>query len=206
MAYYSFRGIVPKIHPESFVHPQASIIGDVIIGKNVYIGPFASLRGDFGRIVIHDGCNIQDSCTIHMFPGVTVVLEEMAHIGHGSIVHGARIGKNVLIGMHAVIMDDVEIGENAVVGALSFVPTGMKIPSGTLAAGNPAKIIKEVKKEMTEWKTKGTLLYQKLADECLKSLRSCDPQFIETIKDVEETCPETWIEEEYRNWKKTEKK
>lgn len=204
MAFYSFRGIVPKIQPESYVHPQASIIGDVIIGKNVYVGPFASLRGDFGRIVIHDGCNIQDSCTIHMFPGVTVVLEEMAHVGHGAIVHGARIGKNVLIGMHAVIMDDVEIGEDSVIGALTFVPTGMKIPPNSLVAGNPAKIIKEVKKEMTEWKTKGTLLYQKLANECLKSLYSCEPHFIENIKDAEKIPQEMWIEEEYRNWKKTE--
>lgn len=204
MAFYSFKGIAPKIHPESFVHPMASVIGDVIIGKNVYIGPFASLRGDFGRIVIQDGCNIQDSCTIHMFPGVTVVLEEMAHIGHGAIVHGAKIGKNVLVGMHAVIMDDADVGENSVIGALSFVPAGMKIPPKSLVVGNPAKIIREVKDEMISWKTEGTKLYQQLAKDCLNELLECTPQLVENP----ESC---FIEpnkktENYKTWNKVKKK
>lgn len=204
MAFYSFKGIVPKIHPESFVHPLASVIGDVIIGKNVYIGPFASLRGDFGRIVIHDGCNVQDSCTIHMFPGVTVVLEEMAHIGHGAIVHGAKIGKNVLVGMHAVIMDDADVGDNSVIGALSFVPAGMKIPPKSLVVGNPAKIIREVKDEMISWKTEGTKLYQQLAKDCLNELLECTPHLVENP----ESC---FIEpdkntENYKTWNKVKKK
>lgn len=204
MAFYSFKGIVPKIHPESYVHPLASVIGDVIIGKNVYIGPFASLRGDFGRIVIHDGCNIQDSCTIHMFPGVTVVLEEMAHIGHGAIVHGAKIGKNVLVGMHAVIMDDADVGENSVIGALSFVPAGMKIPPKSMVVGNPAKIIKEVKDEMISWKTEGTKLYQQLAKDCKNELSECTPQYVENpVSYLTESGVNT---DNYKTWNKVKKK
>jgi carbonic anhydrase/acetyltransferase-like protein (isoleucine patch superfamily) len=204
MAFYSFKGILPKIHPESYVHPMASVIGDVIIGKNVYIGPFASLRGDFGRIVIHDGCNIQDSCTIHMFPGVTVVLEEMAHIGHGAIVHGAKIGKNVLVGMHAVIMDDADVGENSVIGALSFVPSGMKIPPRSLVVGNPAKIIKEVKEEMTTWKTEGTKLYQQLAKDCINELSECTPQYVDNpFSHLTEPGFNT---DNYETWNKFKKK
>ncbi|MCX8080596.1 MAG: transferase hexapeptide repeat family protein [Bacteroidia bacterium] len=205
MAFYSFKGSIPHIHPTSFVHPQASVIGNVFIGKNVYIGPFASLRADFGSIIIHDGSNIQDSCTIHMFPGVTVVLEEMAHIGHGAIVHGARIGKNALIGMHAVIMDDAEVGENAVVGALSFVPAGMKIPPNTLAAGNPAKIIKEVKEEMVEWKTQGTLLYQQLADDCIQNVNPCQPKIIQNLNEIELPLASS-NQHNYKSWNKSNKK
>jgi len=159
---YSFKGFTPVIHPSSYIHPQANITGNVIIGKDVFIGAGASIRGDFGSIEINDGCNVQENCVIHMFPAVNVVLEEMAHIGHGAIIHGAHIGKNVLVGMNSVIMDDATIEEESIVGALSFVKANMHIPRRSLVVGNPAKIIKKVSDEMLNWKTKGTLLYQSL--------------------------------------------
>src|ERR1035437_4846537 len=150
---YSFQGYKPVIHKISFVHPLASVTGNVIIGKNVFIGSGAAIRGDWGQIIIEDGCNIQENCIIHMFPGTTVILKEAAHIGHGAIIHGARIGKNVLVGMNAVLMDDAEVVDNCIIGALTFVPAQMKIPARKIAVGNPAKIIKDVSDAMIEWKT-----------------------------------------------------
>src|SRR5215813_10172101 len=129
---YSFKGFIPVIHESSFVHPQAAITGNVIIGKNVYIGPGAALRGDWGGIIIEDGCNVQENCVIHMFPGVTVILKKNAHVGHGAIVHGATIGKNCLIGMNSVVMDNVELGDECIVGALSFVTAGKKFSPRSL--------------------------------------------------------------------------
>ncbi len=159
---YEFDGFVPVIHESAFVHPQAAVTGNVIIGRDVYVGPGAAIRGDWGGIVIEDGCNVQENCTVHMFPGVVVTLEAGAHIGHGAIVHGARIGANALIGMNAVIMDNAIVGSGCVVGALCFVPTGMEIPPRKVVVGNPAKIVKDVSDEMLEWKTDGTRLYQQL--------------------------------------------
>ena len=159
---YSFQDFVPVIHETSFIHPLAAVTGNVIIGKNCYIGPGAALRGDWGQIIIEDGCNVQESCTIHMFPGITVFLKEGAHIGHGAIVHGATIGKNCLLGMNSVVMDNVELGDECIVGALSLVKEGEKIPPRSLLAGNPARIIKQVSDEMIAWKTEGTKLYQAL--------------------------------------------
>jgi phenylacetic acid degradation protein len=173
--FYEFNGIKPVIDPSSFIHPQAVVTGSVIIGKNVYIGPGAALRGDWGTIIIEDGCNVQENCTVHMFPGVTVLLKEAAHIGHGAIIHGATIGKNCLIGMNAVIMDEVELGDECIVGALSFIKQGEKFPSRSLIAGNPAKIIKQVSEEMINWKSQGTKLYQDLPGQCFDSLRICEP-------------------------------
>ena len=175
MAIYEFNGIKPVIHPSSFIHPQAVVTGDVIIGKNVYIGPGATLRGDWGKIIIEDGCNVQENCTLHMFPGLNVLLKEAAHIGHGAIIHGATIGKNCLIGMNAVIMDEVELGDECIVGALSFVKQGEKFLSRSLIAGNPARLIKEVTQEMMEWKTQGTKLYQQLPKQCFETLKPCEP-------------------------------
>lgn len=172
---YSFEGYTPVVHPTAFVHPQAAVTGNVIIGKHVYIGPGAAIRGDWGQIIIEDGCNIQENCTIHMFPGITVVLEESAHIGHGAVIHGARIGRNSLIGMNAVIMDEVIIDEECIIGALSFVKAGIKIPRRQLWAGNPANFIKEISDEMIKWKTEGTRLYQQLPEDCRKSLRETNP-------------------------------
>lgn len=172
---YAFKGFIPVVHPSAFVHPQAAVTGNVIIGKDVYIGPGAALRGDWGAIIIEDGCNVQENCTIHMFPGKTVLLKEAAHIGHGAIIHGGTIGRNVMIGMNAVIMDDVVIGDESIIGALSFVNANTVIPSRSLLVGNPAKIIKEVSDEMIAWKTKGTRLYQQLPADCYESLVACEP-------------------------------
>ena len=175
MAFYEFNGIKPVVHPSAFVHPGATVTGQVIIGRDVYIGPGCALRGDWGRIVISDGCNVQENCTVHMFPGVTVLLKESAHIGHGAINHGATIGRNCLVGMNAVIMDEVELGDECIVGALSFIRQGEKIPPRSLVAGNPAKIIKEVSDEMIAWKTKGTGIYQQLPKQCHDTLKICHP-------------------------------
>lgn len=172
---YSFKEFIPVVPETSFVHPQAAVTGNVIIGKNVYIGPGAALRGDWGRIVIEDGCNIQENCTIHMFPGITVLLQEGAHIGHGAIIHGATIGKNSLVGMNSVIMDNAEIGDECIIGALTFIKSDEKIPSRSLVAGNPGKIIREVNDEMIQWKTNGTRLYQLLPGEMFDHWRICEP-------------------------------
>ena len=173
--FYSFKGFIPVVHPSSFVHPQAAVTGNVIIGKDVYIGPGAAIRGDWGGIVIEDGCNVQENCTIHMFPGVTVTLKEGAHIGHGAIVHGANIGRNVLVGMNSVLLDEVEIGDECIIGAMTFINAKTIIPARSLVVGNPGKIIKEVSDEMIAWKTKGTRLYQMLPKECHDTLISCQP-------------------------------
>ncbi len=156
------------------MHPLASITGNVIIGKNVYIGPGAAVRGDWGGIEIKDGCNVQENCTIHMFPGVTVILEESAHIGHGAIIHGAHIGRNTLIGMNTVIMDEVEIGDECIIGAMTFIKANETIPKRSVVVGNPHKIIKSVSDEMLAWKTEGTKLYQELPAEMKRHWEACD--------------------------------
>jgi carbonic anhydrase/acetyltransferase-like protein (isoleucine patch superfamily) len=178
--FYQFNGIKPVVHPSAFVHPQAAVTGNVVIGKDVYIGPGAALRGDWGKIIIEDGCNVQENCTLHMFPGATVLLKESAHIGHGAIIHGATIGKNCLVGMNAVIMDEAELGDECIAGALAFIKQGEKFPSRSLIAGNPAKIIKQVSEEMIAWKTKGTKLYQLLPQQCFDTLKTCEPLREET--------------------------
>ncbi len=172
---FAFDGFIPVVHETAFVHPNATVTGNVTIGRDVYIGPGAAIRGDFGAIVIEDGCNVQENCTIHMFPGVTVVLEQGAHIGHGAIVHGARICANALVGMNAVIMDNAVVGAGSVVGALCFVPTGMQIPERKVVVGNPGKIVKDVTDEMLAWKTEGTALYQALPARLRDTLIACDP-------------------------------
>jgi carbonic anhydrase/acetyltransferase-like protein (isoleucine patch superfamily) len=173
--FYEYKGIKPVVHETAFVHPQAVVTGQVHIGKHVYIGPGAAIRGDFGKIIIEDGCNVQENCTIHMFPGITVTLKENAHIGHGAIIHGATIGRNCLVGMNAVIMDDVVLGDECIVGALSFVKAKEVFESRSLIAGNPAKKIKEVSDEMIGWKSEGTKVYQILADDCHEELIPCEP-------------------------------
>lgn len=190
---YEFKGFKPVVHPSSFVHPLAAVTGNVIIGKNVYIGPGAAIRGDWGGIVIEDGCNVQENCTIHMFPGVTMRLEASAHIGHGAIIHGANIGRNTLVGMNAVIMDNAVVGEECIIGALAFVKAKMEIPRRSLVVGNPAKIIKEVSDEMIAWKTKGTALYQRLPQDCYESLRECEPlRSIPDNRPTQESLYQTW--------------
>ncbi|MES2557425.1 MAG: transferase hexapeptide repeat family protein [Bacteroidota bacterium] len=193
MAIYAFNGFIPVIKASSFVHPQASVTGNVIIGENVYIGPGAAIRGDWGQIIIEDGCNVQENCTIHMFPGTTVTLKKGAHIGHGAIIHGGTIGENCLIGMNSVIMDDVVMEEECIIGALCFVPANMQIPRRSLVVGNPAKIIKEVSDEMIAWKTKGTALYQALPAECYATLIACEP-----LREPEENRPSQ--EQLFKTW------
>ncbi|MEP7163231.1 MAG: transferase hexapeptide repeat family protein [Ferruginibacter sp.] len=172
---YSFNDYIPVIHESSFIHPQAAITGNVIIGKNVYIGPGAAIRGDWGQVIIEDGCNVQENCTVHMFPGVTVLLKESAHIGHGAIIHGATIGKNCLIGMNAVIMDNVQLGDECIVGALTFIKADEIIPARSIVVGNPSKIVKEVSEEMINWKREGTKLYQQLPKDMFNGWAECEP-------------------------------
>lgn len=172
---YQFKEYIPVIHPSSFIHPQAAVTGNVIIGKNVYVGPGAAIRGDWGGIIIEDGCNVQENCTIHMFPGVVVVLKEGAHIGHGAVIHGASIGRNCLVGMNSVIMDNVDLGDECIVGALTFIKADEKFPARSLIVGNPGKVIKEVSDEMIRWKTEGTTLYQSLPKEMYENWKACEP-------------------------------
>lgn len=191
--FYRFKGFQPVVHPTAFVHPQAAVTGNVVIGKDCYIGPGAALRGDWGGIVLEDGCNVQENCTIHMFPGITIRLEEGAHIGHGAIIHGASVGRNVLVGMNAVLMDEAEIGEGSIIGALAFVPAAMKIPPRSLVVGNPAKIIKEVSDDMLAWKTKGTRLYQMLPKDLHETLEACEALTeIPRDRPAQESLYDTW--------------
>lgn len=172
---FAFDDFIPVVHQSAFVHPNATVTGNVVIGRDVYVGPGAAIRGDWGGIVIEDGCNVQEGCVIHMFPGVTVVLERGAHVGHGAVVHGARIGENALIGMNAVIMDNALVGPGCIVGALCFVPTGMQIPARKVVVGNPARVVKDVSDEMLGWKTDGTALYQALPARLRATLRAVEP-------------------------------
>lgn len=191
---YEFNGFKPVIHPSAFIHPQAAVTGNVIIGKDVYIGPFAALRGDWGKITIEDGCNVQENCTIHMFPGKDVLLKKGAHIGHGAIIHGGIIGENCLIGMNSVVMDDVIIEKECIIGALSFIKAKSIIEARSLMAGNPAKLIRQVSNEMIAWKTKGTTLYQQLPSDCYASLKECEP-----LTEVEKDRPtQTQL---FKTWK-----
>jgi phenylacetic acid degradation protein len=172
---YRYQDYIPVIHPSSFIHPQAAVTGNVIIGKNCYIGPGAALRGDWGQIILEDGCNVQENCTVHMFPGVTVLLKEGSHIGHGAIIHGAIVGRNCLVGMNSVVMDDAELGDECIIGALSLVREAEKIPARSLVVGNPGKIIKQVTDEMMAWKTEGTKIYQSLPKIMLEESGLTDP-------------------------------
>jgi len=190
---YQFKQFIPVVHESSFVHPLAAVTGNVIIGKNCYIGPGAALRGDWGQIILEDGCNVQENCTIHMFPGITVLLKEGAHIGHGAVVHGATIGKNCLVGMNAVIMDNVILEDECIVGALSFIKADEHFEKRSLIAGNPAKKIKEVSDEMIGWKTDGTRLYQGLPKVMFDEWKECEP-----LREVEKDRP--LQEAPYKKW------
>lgn len=191
--FYEFKGFIPVVHESSFVHPQAIVTGNVIIGRDVYVGPGAALRGDWGSIEIEDGCNVQENCTIHMFPGLGVLLKEGAHIGHGAIIHGATIGKNCLIGMNAVILDNAVLEDECIVGALSLVQADMKFPPRSLVVGNPARIIKTVSDEMIRWKADGTKLYQTLPGEMKNSWRACEPlSQVPADRPKQEQLYDTW--------------
>jgi phenylacetic acid degradation protein len=198
MTIYSFDGTTPVVHESAFVHPQAAVTGHVTIGRDVYVGPGAAIRGDWGAIELGDGCNVQENCVIHAFPGVIVVLEAAAHVGHGAIIHGARIGENALIGMNAVVMDNARVGAGSIVGALSFVPEGMQIPDRMVAVGAPARIVKAVSDEMLAWKTAGTRLYQQLPAQLHASLKECEP-----LREIPGDRPEQPTL--YRTWQQTRK-
>ncbi len=196
---YAFKGCRPVVHEKSFVHPQATVIGSVAIGAQVYIGPQCVLRGDFGHIKIDKGANVQECCVVHSFPNVMTHIAENAHIGHGAIIHGATIEENALVGMNAVIMDNAIIGRESIIGALAFVKTDMNIPPRSLVVGNPAKIIKEVSDEMIAWKTKGTEIYQQLSQDALTELIECEP-----LRSMDDQSPIPKVD--FDNWKKTQEK
>lgn len=193
MPIYEYKGYKPVIDENAYVHPLAAVTGNVIIGKDVYIGPGAAIRGDWGKIIIKDGCNVQENCTIHMFPGVTVILEKGAHVGHGAVIHGAHLKENCLIGMNAVIMDNVIIGAGSIVGALAFIKEGIEIPERKVVVGNPAKIVKDVSDEMMKWKTEGTGWYQRLPKELHETLKECEP-----LREIPEDRKDQ--EKQYRTW------
>ncbi len=167
---YSIEGVTPVVHPSTYVHPSATLIGDVIIGPDCYIGPSACLRGDFGRIRIERGANIQDCCIVHGFPERDTVVEENGHIGHGAVLHCCRIGRNALVGMNAVVMDKAEVGEWSIVAAMAFVKAGMVVPPKSLVAGMPAKVVRPLSKQEMDWKHEGTALYQHLARRSLATM------------------------------------
>ena len=191
--FYAFNGYRPVVHPSAFVHPQAVVTGNVVIGRDVYIGPGAALRGDWGEIIVEDGCNVQENCTIHMFPGVTVRLESGAHIGHGAIIHGAHVGRNCLVGINAVLMDRVKLGEGCIVGALAFLPADSMWEARKVIVGNPARAVKDVSDEMLAWKSEGTKLYQGLPAELHATLELCEP-----LTEVPADRPP--ITAKYRTW------
>ncbi len=175
MPIYAFEGVRPVVDPTAFVHPTASLIGDVIIGPGCLVGPGASLRGDIGRIVMERGSNVQDNCTLHVFPGRECVVEEDGHVGHGAVLHGCTIGRNALVGMNAVVMDDVLVGENSFVAALSFVKAGTQVPPGTLVAGVPAVVKRKLTDDEIGWKSAGTTVYQRLAERYLATFVEVRP-------------------------------
>lgn len=196
MPIYSFKGHIPVIHESSFIHPQAAVIGNVVIGKKCYVGAGAVIRGDWGGIVLQDGVNVQENCTVHMFPGKNMVFEEGAHVGHGAVIHGAQLGRNCLIGMNSVIMDDAVIGAECVVGAMSFVKAGAIFGPRSLIVGNPAQKVKEVSDEMIRWKTAGTKLYQQLPEDCHHTLHKVEP-----LRSIPDNRPEQ--EDFYKTLKET---
>jgi len=172
---YAIDGVIPVVDPSAFVHPSAILIGDVIIGPRCYVGPAACLRGDFGRLILEAGANIQDTCVMHGFPCTDTVIEQDGHIGHGAVLHGCRIARNAMVGMNAVIMDNAVIGENSIVAALAFVKADVVIPPDSLVAGIPGKVIRQLRAEEIAWKAEGTATYQELAVRSLQTLRAVEP-------------------------------
>jgi phenylacetic acid degradation protein len=180
IAVYEIDGLVPVVDPTAFIHPTAVLIGDVIIGPGCYVGPSACLRGDFGRLILEKGANIQDTCVMHGFPNTDTVIEQDGHIGHGAVLHGCRVGRNAMVGMNAVVMDNATIGENSIVAALAFVNADVTIPPRSLVAGVPAKLIRELTDQEIAWKSDGTAAYQKLAVRSLNTMKVAAP-----LKEIE---------------------
>ncbi len=175
MLAYEFEGVRPVVDPTAFVHPTAVLIGDVIVGPRCFIGPGASLRGDLGRILLNEGCNVQDNCVMHCFPGKDVVVEPDGHIGHGAVLHGCTIKRNALVGMNSVIMDDAVIGAESFVAAMTFVKAGTQVPPRSLVGGIPAKVIRELRDDEIAWKSQGTGQYQHLARRYLATAGEVQP-------------------------------
>ena len=175
MPCYAIEDVVPVIDPSAYVHPTAVLIGDVIVGPRCYVGPAACLRGDFGRIVLKEGANVQDTCVLHGFPAQDTVVEENGHIGHGAVLHSCVVRRDALVGMNAVVMDEAEIGAETIVAACAFIPAGMKVPPRHLVAGLPAKVLRPLKDEEVAWKLEGTKTYQDLTERCLRSMREVTP-------------------------------
>lgn len=175
MPSYAFEGLRPVVDPAAFVHPTAVLIGDVMIGARCFVGPGAVLRGDFGSLILEAGSNLQDNCVMHSFPGRDVVVEVDGHVGHGAVLHGCRVGRNALIGMNTVIMDNAEIGADCIIGAMSFVKAGTVTEPATLWAGSPARLVRAVSERELAWKTRGTQEYQTLAQRCREGLSPCEP-------------------------------
>nr|WP_315398654.1 phenylacetic acid degradation protein PaaY [uncultured Duganella sp.] len=171
---YEINGVTPVVHPTAYVHPSAVLIGDVIVGARCYVGPLAALRGDFGRLVLEEGANLQDTCVMHGFPGADTVVERDGHIGHGAVLHGCRIGRNALVGMNSVIMDNAVIGADSIVAAMTFVRAGMEVPARSLVVGTPARVVRELRDDEIEWKTNGTGQYQELAVRSMQTMREVD--------------------------------
>jgi phenylacetic acid degradation protein len=181
---YEIDGVRPVVHPTSYVHPTAVLIGDVIVGPRCYIGPLASLRGDFGGLVLEEGANIQDCCVMHGFEGGETVIEVDGHVGHGAVLHGCRVGRNAMVGMNAVVMDGAVVGAESIVAAMSFVKAGMRIPPRSMVMGTPAKVMRELKDEDVEWKSFGTRLYHQLTERSLKTMRE-----VEAFTEIEPNRP-----------------
>ncbi|MFM2053535.1 MAG: hypothetical protein RL456_1572 [Pseudomonadota bacterium] len=175
MPCYSLEGVIPVVHPTAHVHPTAVLIGDVVVGPHCYVGPCASLRGDFGRIVLEEGVNVQDTCVVHGFPNQTTLVERNGHIGHGAVLHSCTVRRDALVGMNAVVMDEAEVGAEAIVAACAFVPAGMKVAPRTLVAGTPARKLRDLSDAEVAWKLEGTRTYQDLTGRCLASLVEVEP-------------------------------
>ncbi len=175
MPVYEFEGVRPVVHPTAFVHPTAVLIGDVIIGRGCLIGPGASLRGDIGRLIVRDGANVQDNCVLHCFPGKDVIVEEDGHIGHGAVLHGCTVERNAMVGMNAVVMDGAVIGAQSIVAAMAFVAAGTQVPPRSLVGGIPAKVMRPLRDDEIEWKSRGTAIYQRLARRYLETSRPVEP-------------------------------
>ena len=175
MSCYAFEGLIPVVHPEAYVHPSAVLIGDVIVGAGVYVGPLASLRGDYGRLILEAGSNLQDGCIMHGYCDTDTVVRENGHIGHGAILHGCVIGRDALVGMNSVIMDGAMIGDESIVAAMSFVKAGFTGAARQLLVGTPASVVRDVSEQELYWKRLNTQEYQDLAVRCRASLRETSP-------------------------------
>ncbi|MDL2355645.1 MAG: phenylacetic acid degradation protein PaaY [Pseudomonadota bacterium] len=171
---YEINGITPVVHPSAYVHPSAVLIGDVIVGARCYVGPLASMRGDFGRLVLEEGANLQDCCVMHGFPGDDTVVEVDGHIGHGAVLHGCRIKRNAMVGMNSVVMDQAVVGEGSIIAAMSFVKAGMLIPPRSMVMGAPAKVVRALEEKEIAWKSFGTRQYHELTVRSLQTMREVD--------------------------------